>query len=457
MSKQLIYILIAILGLAITFFTTSVHFDIKSIGVMAFFLVFIPTLIEPNIGLVIIIISTLFSPEMIVGTTSTREITIRVEDIFLLVVILAWFMRAVLTKNVAAIFRTKLTGPFFAYIFVCILSTAFAAMSGQIDLAHSSFAILKYFEYFLLFLIVGDNMRSLEQAKLFVLIFLLTALFVSISSNIYIREQVEMGTAFFRTAPPVETRGGGEAGTLGGYLLFIMAIAAGLLYYMQLPLPKIFLAGSLILMFRAFLYTLSRGSYLAILPMIAAFIFFSRKIILICAIIAGLILLAIFMPTMIKNRIVQTVTIQEDVGGPSVQLEESPRNRLQSWKDVLLVRVPASPIFGHGVGRFFIDGQIFLTLSETGLLGLFLSLWIIAILFKEAINVFAMEIVRNNGFSAGLSLGFLTGFIGLVAQALSTNTFIIIRIMEPFWFMAAIVVALPRLLKQETAIQENAG
>jgi hypothetical protein len=42
-------------------------------------------------------------------------------------------------------------------------------------------------------------------------------------------------------------------------------------------------------------------------------------------------------------------------------------------------------------------------------------------------------------------LGFIAGFVGLLFHGLGANTFIIVRIMEPFWFMAALVVMIPKL------------
>ena len=41
---------------------------------------------------------------------------------------------------------------------------------------------------------------------------------------------------------------------------------------------------------------------------------------------------------------------------------------------------------------------------------------------------------EGNKFVRGLSLGFMVGFVGLLSQALTVATFIIVRIMEPFWF-----------------------
>jgi hypothetical protein len=42
-------------------------------------------------------------------------------------------------------------------------------------------------------------------------------------------------------------------------------------------------------------------------------------------------------------------------------------------------------------------------------------------------------------------MGFLAGYIALLFHAVGANTFIIVRIMEPFWFVLAMVVMLPHL------------
>jgi hypothetical protein len=65
-----------------------------------------------------------------------------------------------------------------------------------------------------------------------------------------------------------------------------------------------------------------------------------------------------------------------------------------------------------------------------------------------------ISILRSSGDSLallrdpddrGIVVGFLAGTIGILVHAIGSNTFIIIRIMEPFWFFMAIVVALPML------------
>ena len=46
---------------------------------------------------------------------------------------------------------------------------------------------------------------------------------------------------------------------------------------------------------------------------------------------------------------------------------------------------------------------------------------------------------ETNPYYQGLYAGFLAGFVGLLFHSLTANTFILIRVMEPFWFLTAII------------------
>jgi hypothetical protein len=63
-------------------------------------------------------------------------------------------------------------------------------------------------------------------------------------------------------------------------------------------------------------------------------------------------------------------------------------------------------------------------------------------IFREGIKT--LNIVTDD-WARGVTLGFLAGFIGLLFQALTANTFIIVRIMGPFWFLAAIMTVFQKL------------
>jgi hypothetical protein len=45
----------------------------------------------------------------------------------------------------------------------------------------------------------------------------------------------------------------------------------------------------------------------------------------------------------------------------------------------------------------------------------------------------------------GLTLGYLAGLVAMITHGIGANTFIIVRIMEPFWFMTGIITLLPLL------------
>jgi hypothetical protein len=42
-------------------------------------------------------------------------------------------------------------------------------------------------------------------------------------------------------------------------------------------------------------------------------------------------------------------------------------------------------------------------------------------------------------------VGLIAGLVGLLVHAIGANTFIIVRIMEPFWFLTGIVIALSQI------------
>jgi len=132
---------------------------------------------------------------------------------------------------------------------------------------------------------------------------------------------------------------------------------------------------------------------------------------------------------------------QTEIGG--VRLDTSTSLRLQSWKEVLSVDWPKHPVFGYGVtGHRFFDAQYPRVLVETGLVGLLTFLWLQISLFRRARDVFRST---QDPLFKGVALGFLTGFIALIVHSIGTNTFIIVRIMEPFWFLAGMVMMIPAL------------
>jgi O-antigen ligase len=105
------------------------------------------------------------------------------------------------------------------------------------------------------------------------------------------------------------------------------------------------------------------------------------------------------------------------------------------------------PILGYGVTGFhFLDTQYFRSLVETGIVGFGAFLWLVAAALRSAGE--SLSLLRDDD-DRGVVIGFLAGTAGILVHAFGSNTFIIIRIMEPFWFFMAVVVALPLLAVRE--------
>lgn len=112
------------------------------------------------------------------------------------------------------------------------------------------------------------------------------------------------------------------------------------------------------------------------------------------------------------------------------------------------------PLLGYGVtGYAFIDAQFPRVLTETGLLGLSAFIYLLVSIFRMALQRLRQT---EDPVFRGLIMGFIAGFVGLVVHSLGTNTFILVRIMEPFWFFAGIIAVIPMIQAQSPAPQERA-
>jgi len=127
-----------------------------------------------------------------------------------------------------------------------------------------------------------------------------------------------------------------------------------------------------------------------------------------------------------------------------MQLDESAGARIRSWNDSL-EHWMKRPVIGYGVasGRVLYDMQYGRLLREVGAVGFLSFCWLMVRLFSAAFRSYRNE--NNTEFDRGLCLGFICSLFGLLAMGVGAEAFIIIRIMEPFWFLAAMVVTLPVL------------
>ncbi|MEW6075718.1 MAG: O-antigen ligase family protein, partial [Candidatus Omnitrophota bacterium] len=384
------------------------------------------------------------SPEFRTGTAAGREVAIRADDLFLFVIFIGWMAKMALNKELGVLRNTPLNAVILAYIVVCIFSSALGVMQDRISIKSSFFFNLKYIEYFLIFFMVTNNLKTMKQAKRFMFFLFLTYTIICLYSMV----KIPTGA---RVTSPFEGRGGGEPNTLGGYLLFMMALAAGMMLYghnrrNRIIFLTLFCAALLPLMF-----TLSRGSWLAFFPMVLTLLALTRryKLPAIAVFILAVSALPFVAPQQVKARVQETFKSNKSTRllGKDVYVSESAQARINSWS-VAFKKFNIRPVVGHGVpGGTVIDNQYVRVLIETGMAGFILFALILGMMCKTGFEV--LRSAESTDFARGLSLGFLAGLVGLLFHSLSAATFILVRIMEPFWFVAAILFSLPVLIEKE--------
>jgi O-antigen ligase len=414
-------------------------------GVLAL-IIFTISFINIEWGLYILIFSMLLSPEIMAGETAGsslgRGVTLRLEDFLLAVIGLSWFARNAVRKELGLFLKTPLNKAILFYGLACILSTGFGIMTGRVGVKTGSLYVLKYLEYFIVFFMMVNHVRNTEQIKRFVFCLFLTCFIASIIGIF----QIPGGG---RVSAPFEGEIG-EPNTFGGYLLFIGVVAAGLLAKTENSKTKQILAVLILCIIPPFLFTQSRSSYLAIIPALMVLgLMADRRIIILGVLMLAILISPLLLPEAVKNRVMYTFNQPEEKGQiqiGDIRLDTSTSARLVSFKEALQ-DWPKHPLLGYGVSGYgFIDAQYPRVLVETGLLGFIAFIYLLFSIFKITLNNLKK---LETPYFQGLGIGFFAGFVGLIVHAIGANTFIIVRIMEPFWFFAGIMVVMPEMERQQ--------
>ena len=426
-----------------------------SIGILVGIIVFILCFVSTEIAIYLLIFATLLSPEFGSRETHGGGVTLRAEDFLLVLIGFSQLARSALYKGVGLFRSTPLNYPIICYLLATIFSTGLGIMFGRVKGLSGAFFVLKYAEYYVVYFIVINNLHTKQQAKQYMAAILITAAIVSFVAI----AQIPAGG---RITAPFEGDSG-EPNTLGGYLLLIFAVIASLFLSarpqdsMRYKFVLLAMCGLIII---PILFTQSRATWMSFVPLyIALLILSQRRLVLIGTLIALVVMAPFIMPEAVKNRVRYTFSEeqvsharkqQEKIGG--ITFDTSSSARLKMWRAVFK-DFPKHPIFGYGItGWRFIDAQYFRTLMETGLVGLTAFLYLLWAIFRETWRVYKSA---QDHFLRNVAMGFLVGFIAMTFHAVTANTFIIVRIMEPFWLLAGIVIVTPELEAEEAALEQE--
>lgn len=408
-------------------------------------IIFFISLLRTDIGLIILILAMLFSPEFRAGDIPGRAVVLRIDDVFLLVIFLGWLAKMAINKELGFLKVTPLNRPIMAYSAICVLSTLLGALRGDVKIQQGIFYLLKYFEYFFLFFMVINNIRNVKQVKMLIFFLLATCFLVCVYA------WLTKGGIEGRVTAPFEGKEGGEPNTFAGYLILMMALMIGLIIHTQSQKQRMLFLALLGFAFVPFILTLSRSGWLSFFPMYVTFLVIPNRFrpLMFMGLLVLIALMPVVAPERVRLRVKETFAPEKTykIMGKDFNVAESAAARIDSWKYGFYYW-SKRPFLGNGIPMgTVIDNQYMRVLSETGLVGFLAFLWIIRMLFALAWRVYI--IFRESPFVQSISLGFIAGLVGLLMLSSSAAVFILIRIMEPFWFLAAIIVVLPEIIEKE--------
>ncbi len=424
-----------------------------SLGAILLLIVLFITFLNPELALHIIILSMLLSPELVVGGVGGISIgkpgskgdflVLRIEDLVLVGVTLAWIARTAIFKELGLIRQTRLNPAILAYVVSLVLSTLLGIFLGSVSAIRGFLYTLKYVEYFVVYFLAANYIQDARQLRR-----LLTTAFVTCAiAAVMGIAQIPSGE---RVAAPFEGQYG-EPNTFGGYLVFMLALILG--QVLTAPTLPTLVGWSAFagLVTIPLLYTLSRSSWVAAIPMLLTLVILSRRRLMLMSVLGVVMILGpLAFPKTVVDRYNYTLHDRQDRGQYTLagsRLDTSTSARFDSWKQGLQGWTQR-PLFGYGVTGFaFMDAQYIRILTEAGLVGLAAFLWL---LFRTGRLAWSAHRTATGTLMEGLTLGYLAGFAAMVTHALGANTFVIVRIMEPFWFMTGIIVLLSEM-RLETA------
>ncbi|MCF7821202.1 MAG: O-antigen ligase family protein [Mariprofundaceae bacterium] len=400
-----------------------------------------------ELTLYMLIFSTLLSPELTFGgggvaevvagrvsTTASRGITLRLDDLLLTLVCLTWLFRMAIHKELGSVRETPINQAVGWYWLATFFATLIGFYSGDVGV-YGFFFVLKYLEYFLLFYMVMNHLHDHETIKRFLMVMLFTCFIASLAGI----SQIPSGA---RVSAPFEGLDG-EPNTFGGYLMLMFSLVLGMMLYTPRGKRRTMLVALLGIILVPFVFTESRSSYLSFVVAMALFIVFSKKKrLLLVGALVGLSLAPVVIPQNVIDRVMFTFTQSEQEGQINVgvvKIDTSTSARLESWKNVLTKKYPQNPFLGVGVtGGGFLDAQYPRVLLETGMIGLILFLWLLRriwVLLRRCYADIEDQLLK------GAALGAVCGYGGLLVHAIGANSFIIVRIMEPFMIIIGLLFA----------------
>jgi hypothetical protein len=389
-----------------------------AIGVLVYLLTFIDVLI--GIGFLIACVA--LSPEMTMGEVGN----LRLEDFLIPALLLSWVARA--ARDREPVIGSPLKGPALLYLSFMVVSTMVGITAGTTPAASSVLVVLKFVEYYLLFLLIVNNIRSHRDFKAM-------ALFAVLAAGASAVLTASLG-ADASTADRIHGPSGETANIFGGFLLMHLGLALGFALYGRDLFPRVACGTAAILMAHAVLTTLSRTTYAAIgFSLLIVGVLLERRLLV-------LLLLGSFALLLVGSEAATGRTqdlIHVMSGGSNHSLDA----RIAAW-DVILSELTGFHLFlGQGAGSVRlgdVDSEYFKVLADMGLIGFAIFLWAMVRIGRMSYTLYRTR--ERDTFGHAFSVGFLLAFVGILVHAVAATSFTSIRSMEGFIILCGLMACL---------------
>lgn len=431
------------------------HFHIRNqsltLALAVSMIVFGTTVLRVDYGLYILVTAMLLSPEIQAGNVGghgERGVNLRYDDVLIIVIFIGVLVKLAFEGSPVLLRTNPINAGIFFYYLACIVATldAWRISVPAWDKSVAFFVLLKMLEFYMIFVMVGLAVNSLKDLRRQLTVFLVVALVVCAYGI------VSIGT-LARVSAPFEA-GGTEPNTLGGYLMIVMCLAAGLFMFAPTRGLKIVFTLVAACAFVPFIMTLSRASYISLLIAFTALGIMGRRFTILVLVVTVLALSPFVMPQEVKDRV--NYTFQRGPGErvvlagleTPIRVDKSTYERIYVWQKVRF-NLSVWPWFGGGVSwENVLDSQYARVFIETGVVGFAAFLFLLYRVLRTTRESYRWS---RDWVAKGLGLGISACTFGLIVHGLGTITFLIVRIMEPFWFLVALSV-----VARDVAIRDHA-
>jgi hypothetical protein len=402
-------------------------------------LVFGATVVRVEYGLYILLVAMLLSPEIEAGSVGTHDelgVNLRYDDVLVIVIFLGVMLKHAFEGRPLMWRPSPINAGITGYYGLCLVSSLLALRLSvpAWDRDVAFFTLLKMLEYYLIFFMVGMSITSMDDVRRQLTVFFAVSLIVCVYGIVSIGTQP-------RVSAPFEA-GGTEPNTFGGYLLIVMCTALSLAFFAPRRDLRLLLYTITGIASVPFVMTLSRASYASLFVALILLGWMGRRYWIWGLIAVALIGAPILFPDVVIKRVQSTfepsgVAVDVPVVGSEVLIDKSAYERVYVWQKVRH-NLKVWPFFGGGVSwDTVLDSQFARVIIETGLFGLAAFLFLLWRLIRTSRETYRWS---RDWVAKSLGLAMCVNTLALMVHSFGTISFLIVRMMEPFWFLMALVV-----------------